>query len=110
MDRNSTCPVVSTGVWPVQCCRFSSIGCGKRDKLFTHSATSLRPSSSSSRTYVSTDGLDPPSSRNVPVANASWRRRTASMVRVQLSSDDELSTCASTFTDWYPYIGSWFGG
>ena len=35
-----------------------------------------------------------------PMANASWRRRTASMVRVQFNSDDELSRCASTFTDW----------
>ena len=32
-------------------------------------------------------------------AKASWRRRTASMVRVQLSSDVELSRWASTLTD-----------
>ncbi|OOK63626.1 hypothetical protein BZL30_9417 [Mycobacterium kansasii] len=35
-----------------------------------------------------------------PTANAWWRRRTASMVRVQFSSDVEGSRCASTLTAW----------
>ncbi len=44
------------------------------------------------------------------MANASCRRRTASMVRVQFSSEVELSRCASTLTAWYPYTGSWLAG
>src|SRR5919112_2076589 len=78
MRGKLTCPVSSTGVYPFQCCRLSSMGCGKRDRLLTQSTTS----SPVSRRNASTDGLEPPSSRNVPTANASCRRRTASMVRV----------------------------
>ena len=98
MRGNSTCPVSSTGVQPFQCCRFSSMGCGNRDRLLTHSTVS--PSSGASRTNASTDGFDPPNSWNVPIANASCRRRTASIMRVKLSSDVEVSRCASTLTAW----------
>src|SRR4029453_8030886 len=54
MRGNSTYPVISTGVYPFQCCRLISIGCGNRDRLLTHSTTSP----SDSRTKVSTDGFD----------------------------------------------------
>src|ERR1700680_760287 len=98
MRGNATLPFHSTGTYPCQCCRYSSIGWGNRDRLLTHSTTS----SPSSRRYASTDGFEPPSSLNVPIANAGCRRRTPSIVRVQLSSDVELSSCASTLTDEQP--------
>src|SRR2546429_2064814 len=106
MRGNGTRPVNSIGVYPAQFCNGSSIGCGKRDRLLTHSTAS----SLYSRRYASTDGLEPPSSRKVPTAKDSCRRRTASMVRLQLSTEVGLSFCASTLMAWYPYTGSWFTG
>src|SRR5256886_13407983 len=82
------------------------MGWGKRDRLLTHSTTS----SWNSRMYASTDGFEPPSSRKVPTANDSCRRRTASIVRVQFSTEAGLSRCASTLIAWYPYTGSWLIG
>src|SRR5215472_9927417 len=98
MRGNGTRPVSSIGVYPDQLDRLSSHGCGKRDRLLTHSTTSF----SYTRRYASTEGLEPPRSWNSPMPKDGWRLRTASKVRVQLSSEAELSRWASTLMAWYP--------